>query len=175
MPILIGFLILCAFLLLWQTSRLRKSAGLPGGRIVYADTSSWQPVEEPLYAPGIALTGKPDYLVEQRGCLIPVEVKTSRSSQVPFDTHIYQLAAYCILVEYTYDKRPPYGILHYTNGAKQEKTFAIDFTAALEQEVLEVVEAMQADSRRKELERSHEIPRRCERCGYRAVCDQALI
>src|SRR5512143_3917371 len=88
------FLILTALVLFWLAARRRKAAGLPAGRIIYADTSSWGPVEEPLYDPTLGLTGRPDYIVQQGERWIPVEVKSSRVSEAPFDSHIFQLAAY---------------------------------------------------------------------------------
>jgi CRISPR-associated exonuclease Cas4 len=81
-----------------KSSIQRKEAGLPGGRIIYTDTRGWGKVEKPLFYPALELTGKPDYLVEKNGQIIPVEVKSGRAPEAPYDSHIYQLAAYCILV-----------------------------------------------------------------------------
>jgi len=168
-------LLVCLALgLLWLSTRQRKAIGMPGGRLIYSDTSRWGAVEKPLYAPVLGLTGKPDYLVEQGGQVIPVEVKTSRPNQGPYDSHIYQLAAYCLLVNYVYGKRPKYGIIHYTDKNQPGQTFAIDFTEELETAVLHTIQEMQAISLRKGIDRSHDSPQRCTRCGYRHTCDQAL-
>jgi CRISPR-associated exonuclease Cas4 len=167
-------LALLACLLLWFAARQRKAAGLPGGRIIYTDTTDWGAVEKPLYAPEIGLTGKPDYLVKHGSAIIPVEVKTSRPGQAPYDSHIYQLAAYCILVEQSFGQRPPYGILHYANGDHSSRTYAIDFTPALEAAVLETIIEIQSISLRKGVDRSHDLPARCSRCGFRHACDQHL-
>jgi len=88
-----AFLILIALILLWKARQRHKSTGLPVGRIIYADTRAWGPVEEPLYAADLGLTGRPDYLVQQKDQLIPVEVKSSRVAEAPYDAHILQLAA----------------------------------------------------------------------------------
>ncbi|MCC7129761.1 MAG: CRISPR-associated protein Cas4 [Anaerolineae bacterium UTCFX2] len=165
-----GFLTLCAILLFWLASRQRRSIGLPAGRVIYSDTQAWKPVEKPLYDRELGLTGKPDYLLESRGQIIPVEVKSSRVSEGPYDGHIFQLAAYCLLVQRQIGKRPPYGILHYPN-----RTYAIDFTPELEQTTLDLLDEMHHNTRRKELARSHEVEARCRRCGYRGVCDQKLM
>jgi CRISPR-associated exonuclease Cas4 len=167
-------LALLACLVLWFAARQRKAAGLPGGRIIYTDTTDWGAVEKPLYAPEIGLTGKPDYLVKHGSTIIPVEVKTSRPGQAPFDSHIYQLAAYCILVEHCFGRRPPYGILHYANGEHSSRTYAIDFTPALEAAVLETITEIQSISLRKGVDRSHDLPARCARCGFHHACDQHL-
>lgn len=155
--------------LLWISSRQRQGAGLPGGRIIYSDTKNWGAVEQPLYDPIVGLTGKPDYLVQQGDHLIPVEVKSKRISQAPYDAHIYQLAAYCLLVQRVFGQRPPYGILHYAN-----RTFSIDYTPELESQLIDLVLEMQTQNNRKSLNRSHQIPARCARCGYRSACDQSL-
>jgi CRISPR-associated exonuclease Cas4 len=166
---LAGIFVLLALILLWLSTRQRRAAGLPGGRVIYADTNRWGPLEKPLYDPLLDLTGKPDYLVEQGDRLIPVEVKSRRISQAPYDSHIYQVAAYCLLVQRVFGKRPPYGILHYAN-----RTFAIDYTPEMESALLELLAEMRVQERRREVDRSHESPRRCLRCGYRSICDQAL-
>jgi CRISPR-associated exonuclease Cas4 len=161
--------VLAALVLLWLSGRQRRAAGLPAGRVIYTDTNRWGPLEKPLYDPALGLTGKPDYLVEQGETLIPVEVKSRRAGQAPYDSHIYQLAAYCLLVERAFGRRPPYGILHYAN-----RTFAIDYTPALESSLLEIVAEMRQLERAREVDRSHGSPERCLRCGYRSICEQAL-
>jgi CRISPR-associated exonuclease Cas4 len=162
-------LVLLALFLLWQSSVTRRAAGLPGGRVIYSDTRAWGKTDKPLYAPVLGLTGKPDYLVEQNGKIIPVEVKSGRAPLQPYDSHIYQVAAYCLLVEKTYGKRPPYGILHYP-----ERDFAIDYTPELENALLDVLAEIRRDERRDNVERSHESRARCRSCGFRSVCDDAL-
>lgn len=162
-------LFVLALLFLWQAGRQQKSAGLPGGRVISSDTHQWGPVTEPLYDPRNGLTGKPDYLVQQGNHLIPVEVKSSQVSAAPYDAHIFQLAAYCMLVESVYGKRPPHGILHYPN-----RTFAVDYTAELEAALLDILDEMRVLERRKGVARSHDEPGRCRGCGYRQICDEKL-
>ncbi len=163
-------LVLIAVFLLWQARKKRQSLGLPAGRMIYSDTKHWGAVEQPFYDPELNLVGKPDYLVEQNGTLIPVEVKSSQVGQAPYDAHIYQLAAYCLLVQRHFGKRPAYGILHYTNH-----TFAIDYTPQLEQSILELLAEIHGQQRKKQIARSHESIQRCKACGYRTTCDQKLM
>ena len=126
-------------------------------------------MQKPLYDAEMRLTGKPDYLVERNGDIIPVEVKSGRTPDAPYDSHIYQLASYCYLVHKTMGKRPPYGIIHY-----QKRDFAIDYTASLEFALLDILTEMKKDDRRKEVPCSHNTPARCRGCGYRKICDQRL-
>jgi len=162
-------LLLLAILFFWQSNRQRQAAGLPGGRVIYTDTRGWGKLEKPLFYAALELTGKPDYLIQQNGQIIPVEVKSGRAPDAPYDSHIYQLASYCLLVEKTYGKRPPYGIIHY-----ERRDFAVDYTPALEQSLLELLTEMKRDEFRKEVDRSHEQASRCRRCGFREVCDRRL-
>jgi len=162
-------LFLLALIFFWQSSRQRKEAGLPDGRVIYTDTRGWGKLERPLYDQALGLTGKPDYLVQQGGRIIPVEVKSGRAPEAPYDSHIFQLAAYCLLVEKHYGKRPPYGIVHYN-----DRDFAVDFTPELEASLLDLLVEMRRDEARAEVDRSHEQASRCARCGFREMCDQSL-
>ena len=167
---LAGLLLVLALLALWLSSRRRAATGLPEGRVIAADMGGWKRLEKPLYDAQTGLTGRPDYIVEQGGVLIPVEVKSGWAPAEPRDSHLFQLAAYCLLVERSSGKRPPYGILHYRN-----RTFAVDYTPALEAELRALLEEMRAHQhRRGEVHRSHEEPGRCAKCGYRGVCEEKI-
>jgi len=162
--------IFVAIALFWQSGNQRREAGLPGGRIIYTDTRAWGEVDKPLYDIQTGLTGKPDYLVEQHGQIIPVEVKSGRAPSAPYDSHIFQVAAYCLLIQKTYGKRPPYGIIHY-----KDRDFAVDYTPELEQSLLDVLVEMRRDEHRSEVARSHEQTGRCARCGFREICEENLV
>ena len=169
MVILAALLLVVALVVLWIAAKQRQSTGLPTGRVIYSDTNRWAKVEKPLYDPLAGLTGRPDYLVEENGVMIPVEVKSSRAPSLPYDSHVFQLAAYCLLVERTYGRRPPYGILRY-----RDRTFSIEYTPALQAELEDLLDEMRLQERHGEADRSHNEPARCARCGFRAVCDQRL-
>lgn len=167
---IILLIFILAIIFFWQSGKQRREAGLPGGRVIYTDTGAWGPIERPLYYPPLKLIGKPDYLVRQNGIVIPVEVKSGRTPETPYDSHIFQLASYCLLVEKTYGKRPPYGIIHYN-----DRDFAIDYTPELEFALMEILADMRRDETRNGVERSHEQAARCARCGFKDVCDQSLV
>ncbi len=163
-------LLILGLVLLWQSSRRRREAGLPGGRLIYTDTGAWGRVEKPLFAADLGLTGKPDYLVQSGDRIIPVEVKSGRTPEAPYDSHIFQVASYCLLVEKTYGRRPPYGILHYP-----QRDFAVDYTPELEAALLDQLAEMRRDETRSDVGRSHQSVARCRGCGFRRVCNQSLI
>lgn len=163
-------LIVIALVILWLTQRGRKRMGLPPGRVVSTDMGQWQSNNQVLYDPQHKLAGKPDYLVQQRKIIIPVEVKSGHTPAQAYESHILQLAAYCHLVAVSTGKTPPYGLLHYP-----EKTFKIDFSPQLQQTLLSTLESMRDDLQQgQSVPRSHQQPNRCINCGYREICDQRL-
>lgn len=156
---------------LWLLAgRLRQSTGLPTGQVVYSDTGAWGRVERPLFSQNLQLTGKPDYLVREGGVVIPVEVKSGRApANGAYAAHIYQLAAYCALVEEVYGQRPRYGLIKYA-----DKLLRVEYTHALEQELLVLLDEMRVDADSADVSRSHDSSARCGACGFHAVCGQAL-
>jgi CRISPR-associated exonuclease Cas4 len=170
LPIIALLLILIGLLIFWLGRRAQSDAGLPIGRVIYSDTRGWQSLEEPLFSRTYRLTGKPDYLVQQGREIIPVEVKSAHApSDGPRRSHVLQLAAYCLLIEETYRQKPKYGIVKYAN-----RMFAVDYTEALQTELLDVIAAMRDDLARGAAERSHDEPARCAHCGYRHACPERL-
>jgi len=162
-------LIVLAVIVLLLSSRTRKSAGLPGGKIVYADTGKWEKVEKPLYDPVTQITGRPDYIIRQGDQVMPVEVKSGSTPDNPYDSHIFQLAAYCLLIEREYGKRPAYGIIHYGR-----RTFSVPYTQELESALIDLLTEIRQDDRRKSVARSHDQAARCRGCGYAYTCEEAL-
>lgn len=162
-------ILLISIILMLIAGRQRRTAGLPGGRVIYSDMRGWDELVKPLYDSNLGLTGKPDYLIQQNSVIIPVEVKTGRTPQTPYDTHIYQLATYCMLVEKIYNKRPPYGIIHYP-----ERDFAIDYTSDLEDTLLDLLADIRRSDRLRDIARSHDDINRCRHCGFQGICDQKL-
>jgi len=177
LAIIFLLLLVASWLLLRRAGTQQKQAGLPKGRVVYTDTGAWDRVEAPLFCMVSSsnrsrrhlLTGKPDYLVEQNGHLIPVEVKPNRSSSQPYDSDVLQLAAYCLLVEETYGQRPEHGLIRYQN-----QTFAVDYIPRLREMLLDTLDAMRRDAVARDVDRSHQQAGRCRACGFRADCAQSL-
>lgn len=161
-------LLLLAILALIGGLRLRRATGLPWSPVVYQDTGGRAP-EQPLVARKLGLVGKPDYLLDVRGHLIPVEVKPGRHAPRPYESDLAQLAAYCLLVEETSGVAPPYGLLRYA-----EQTFRLEYTPHVRQEVLALLDEMRAALESQACPRSHDDSRRCWSCGFFEQCDEAL-
>lgn len=170
LPVIAIALIIIGVIALSFGRRIQVEAGLPAGRVVYSDTGAWKAVEKPLFSSTYGLTGKPDYLVKHGKQVMPIEVKSSSApNDGPRRSHLLQLAAYCILVEETYHARPVSGIVKYAN-----RMFEVDYTPALESNLLDVIDAMRDDLARGTAHRSHHDAARCVRCGYRHACDERL-
>jgi CRISPR-associated exonuclease Cas4 len=163
-------ILLIALLVWWLSGRINRATGLPTGTVAYTDTGGWGRVEKPLFSKTFHLTGKPDYLVRAADDLIPVEVKSGRApAGGPYESHLYQLAAYCLLVTETYGRRPRYGLIRYA-----DKTLAVDYTPALESDLIALLRDIRADSQTDAVDRSHRSAARCRACGFNAECGQAL-
>jgi CRISPR-associated exonuclease Cas4 len=170
LPIIALLLILIGAFVFWWGRRAQSEAGLPLGQVIYSDTSAWRSIEKPLFARAHRLTGKPDYLVQQGREIIPVEVKSAQApGGGPRRSHVLQLAAYCLLIEETYRQRPKYGIVKYA-----DRMFAVDYTDALRNELLAVIDAMRDDIAQGTAHRSHDEATRCVHCGYRHACPERL-
>ncbi len=166
---LIILLLALAALLFWFSNRQRRNLGLPQGRLLYEDMDATGKLRRALYDAELDLAGKPDYLIRQNNELIPVEIKSGRSPRKPYDSHIYQLAAYCHLVAVNFGQRPSHGLIRYP-----ERTFKINFTNELEQGLRSIIAEMRALSDSLLPQRSHKQAARCRACGFLEICDQSL-
>ncbi|HKO23567.1 MAG TPA: Dna2/Cas4 domain-containing protein [Chloroflexota bacterium] len=122
-------------LLIVLSRRAARFGSLAGSRI-YQDSPT-RPGEL-LFASSLPLCGKPDYLIKTPEGIVPVEYKSGRMAPaVPYQSHVFQLMAYCLLVEEQYGSRPAHGILKY-----QDREFTIAYTDAQEEELRRIVAEM---------------------------------
>jgi len=160
-------LVVLAIILAWMSVRLRRRSGLRG-RIVASDSVVSRP-SRALRSARHGIVGKPDYLVEERGRIAPVELKPSRESDAPWLRDVVQLAAYCLLLEETEPRFAGYGYLRYAH-----RTFRIDFTERVRQELMRTIAQMRADLTATDVAPNHHDPRRCARCMLVRVCGRAV-
>jgi CRISPR-associated exonuclease Cas4 len=135
------------------------------GRLRWADV----PTEPKLLlrSPRFRISGRPDELrILSDGRWVPIEMKSRHSPRSgPPPSHQMQVAAYCLLVEETTGRPPPFGILRYGDGGE----FRIAWSPDLRQRLLDL---------RHELARPYDgraTPSvgRCSRCAWRRSCDRA--
>jgi CRISPR-associated exonuclease Cas4 len=162
-------LFVLALFLIYVSRRQRQQLGLPQGTLLYEDMDSDGRLRKPLFDPVLNLVGRPDYLIREGDHLVPVEVKSGRSPKQPYDSHIYQLAAYCLLVARAYGQRPSHGLIRYP-----QRSFKVNFTEELETKLLSLLEEIKAKRGSLDVSRSHQQAARCRACGYLQICDQSL-
>jgi CRISPR-associated exonuclease Cas4 len=146
---------------------VRRRQQLRSGRLLQADLPSHPGML--LRSPRFRLAGRPDELrVLPDGRWIPVELKSRPTPRAgPHWSHQIQVAAYCLLVEETSGRTPPYGILRYGDGGE----FRIDWTPELRDRLLDL---------RREMATPYDgraLPSRgrCSRCAWRLSCDRAAV
>lgn len=149
--------------------RLRRASGIPWARVRSSDTGGWRAADQPLLSRRYRLVGKPDYLLETRAGVVPVEVKPGRRATRPYESDLMQLAAYCLLIEETTGRAPQYGLLRYATG-----TFRLQYTADVRESLLVLLEDMRDDRDADDVVRSHEQPARCRSCGFNIDCADRL-
>jgi CRISPR-associated exonuclease Cas4 len=140
-----------------------------GGRVVASDSGVARRTRV-LRSARYGVSGKPDYLVEERGRVVPVELKPTRRSATPWLRDVVQLAAYCLLVEETEPRFAGYGYLRYA-----DRTFRIEFTESLRAELLRTLSALRADLAAPDVDPNHDDSRRCVRCSLVQVCGKQVV
>jgi CRISPR-associated exonuclease Cas4 len=111
------------------------------------------------------LAGRPDGLRRlPDGREVPIELKHRPTpGRGPLPSHRIQVLAYCLLVESSTGRAPPYGVLRYSDGGE----FRIAWDRAARSEVLELL----AGLRRPYRGEATPGPARCARCAWRDGCD----
>ena len=188
LALLLFLLVAAAALAGAAAARESRRAGLPAGSLLYSDTG--RPVgrvapaevgrdgrkqERPLVSHALGLVGRPDYLIETEDGVVPVEAKSTNCPPGgrPYDSHVAQLAAYCLLVEDVLGAAVPYGLVKY-----RDREVRVEYTDELREHALalidEIKQDMQASAEGREVHRSHDDPRRCTGCSLRDVCTESI-
>jgi CRISPR-associated exonuclease Cas4 len=160
-------LALLALLIGLASAYLMRRGGLRG-RIISSDSVVAQRART-LRSARYGVVGKPDYLLKERGAIVPVELKPTRESDTPWLRDVVQLAAYCLLLEEHEPRFGGYGYLRYAS-----QTFRIDFTPRVKTELLRTLASMRTDLTSSTVSRSHRDARRCARCSFVRVCGESL-
>jgi CRISPR-associated exonuclease Cas4 len=135
--------------------------GIPRGKIIYHDTGR---AVRSLASPVRPLIGKPDYVVEvRRGVQVPVEYKSYAFGAQPPHADLLQLGAYLLLLEDLAGRRPPYGVLRYSN-----RTIRVAFSKRLRTEVLDTLAALQQERQTPPRGRPSKVL--CRRCPFAPIC-----
>jgi CRISPR-associated exonuclease Cas4 len=146
---------------------IRRASDHRHGTLVSVDRMDRS--QPPLVSERYRLVGRPDELRRLRdGRVIPVEIKhRGTPSRGPPPSHSLQVAAYCLLVEETTGRPPPYGLLRYSDGGE----FRIAWDAEARRRVLTIRAAVEAPYDGRALP----SPGRCARCPWRSACDVRAV
>jgi CRISPR-associated exonuclease Cas4 len=119
----------------------------------------------------IGLAGKPDYLLEMNGSLVPVLTRNNPAPDTPHESHIMQVVAYCLLIAEETRRRPRFGVICYGDG----RTFEVDFDEESVERLSRIMEDIDASHRRVDVPINHHDRQRCFACRHRQRCDQSLF
>jgi CRISPR/Cas system-associated exonuclease Cas4 (RecB family) len=153
-------LVLVAVVLFVASWALGRTTGIRGGASV-----------EPLLVDEtLRLRGRPDYVVRERGRLVPIELKPLRRSTVLYESDRMQLVAYLLLVRANYPREfAGYGRVRY-----RDAEFTVTLDEASEARCSALAERVRA-ARRTEVHRTHDIAGKCAACAHRAACGESLV
>jgi CRISPR-associated exonuclease Cas4 len=143
-------------------------------KVSYADTESEGKKKAKLFkSKQLSISGRPDLIIEEKGEKIPVEIKTGRVPKGPFFSHILQLAAYGLVLEEEYGKRPPHGLIKY--GPKgDEEEFKVDLDDDLMKLLKEKIDLIRKGMDTGDVHRNHRREGKCRSCSRRKDCPESL-
>ncbi len=150
-----------------EARSFRSSRHIGEASIAYVDLPSHDP--KLLTSKNYGLRGRPDFILEDGGEKIPVEVKMGRKPRGPLFSHILQVAAYCLLMEESNQRRPPYGLLRYGDTVHE-----IEYTDELRNLLLSKLEEMRGAASKGKAHRNHNRPGKCASCSRRHACPERL-
>lgn len=144
----------------------QREKGVIPGELVDSDMSQEAKL---LTDPEWDLSGRPDYVLETEGGMVPVEVKTGNTPPKPYESHVMQVATYLRLLEVSTHRRPEYGLITYPEGV-----FRVDWNEQNEQKLRDTVARIEAARAAGKADRDHNHKGRCLGCARRGSCDQRL-
>jgi CRISPR-associated exonuclease Cas4 len=156
-----------------QRTATETGISLKGVTVLHSDTGGGEELTAPLRSETYKLIGKPDYILETKQGIIPVELKPTRQAKQPYESDLMQLAAYCLLVEDCLEHRPPYGLLRYA-----DISFKVTWDEELKQQLLAILDEMRdlanypAYKGQTMPEPQHDMTVRCTNCAFHYVCWQ---
>jgi CRISPR-associated exonuclease Cas4 len=148
-------------------SKLKIKHKIQDGKIIYSDLNM---PAKPLFSKRYRISGKPDYIIKKDGHRIPVEVKTGQHYE-PKKNHVFQLAAYCQILEENYGGFVPYGILVYNDTSQQYK---IPFDPKIRFELESAIKKMRHILKTNKTERNHNDLYKCRSCSMRNYCNKKI-
>ncbi len=135
------------------------------GEIKYVDQGNTQMLRSDRYG----LQGRPDFILQVEGEVVPVELKSGRTPKGPLFSHILQVAAYCLLLEEA-GEQVSHGVLRY-----EEAEHEVEFNPDLRNIVITKLDEMRKLRETGEVHRNHHRLGKCRSCSRREICPERLI
>jgi len=167
--VLLAVLVVTAVIVLDAISmsarRKHKAAGLnPRTVTVSIDGSKTVPVREYI-SEMQGLAGKPDALISENGCIIPIERKPlARKIR---DRYVAQLLVYMRLIEEFEGKKPPYGYLILGASCRKIK---IENSPARQEWLQKIIDEMRQVLENKAAAAAAPQPNKCRKCDVQHAC-----
>ena len=146
---------------------MKNKHNIPSGNITYQDLNK---PAKPFFSNKYKITGKPDFIIKNNNCYIPVEVKSGFCTE-PQKNHIVQLAAYCQLLEENYERFCPYGIIVYSDRSR----YKIPFDPKIRFELETALKNMRKIMKTGKILRNHNDFSKCNNCSMRSYCDFKIL
>jgi CRISPR-associated exonuclease Cas4 len=142
----------------------QRALGLPAGKLIYEDADGQG---ELLSSSQFPLIGKPDYIVQlPDGRPVPVELKLSvQNTLSPYNNHVVQIGAYCLILEDYFESPPTHGILRYA-----DRDFTIDYTPALRRKVIRLLSEMEQYNEHHAPPLTRQRAAKCRVCPFQPIC-----
>lgn len=150
-----------------KAKKIKQKNIIQEGKIIYSDLSK---PEKPLFSKKYRIIGKPDYIIKNKETYTPVEIKTG-NHKILKKNHIYQIAAYCQILEDYYNCYIPYGIIIYKDTSKQ---FKIPFDPKLRFELTKIISEIRKNMNKDIIQRNHYEIKKCIKCSLRKFCEKKL-
>ncbi|MFT9494356.1 MULTISPECIES: CRISPR-associated protein Cas4 [Bacillota] len=133
------------------------------GKLIYTD----EPGTELLVSEVYQIDGKPDYIFKQPfGHLMPLELKRKKLiGSDPYLGDVMQMAAYFLLIEENYKKKPRYGIIEYKN-----KKCLIRNSFLLRKRLIRQINEMKQVKEQEYVKGFRKNKNKCTNCSHRPIC-----
>jgi CRISPR-associated exonuclease Cas4 len=88
-----------------------------------------------------------------------------QNASTPYNNHIIQVGAYCLILEDYFEQPPTHGILRYA-----DREFTIDYTPALRRKVIKLLAEMERCSEQQPPPLARQRAAKCRACAFQPVC-----
>lgn len=159
--------------------KVASQAGIPAEEVISVDAIAPTPelaqfgevVQGNMESRRYGISGRPDRIIRNARGLVPVDVKHMAAPRSgPYNSHLAQIAVYCLLIEDHYQCQVNEGVLKY-----DDRTVLIPFDARMRNWIIELIQEVQLAKKRGHfVRRNHSHRPRCVNCGFRGYCRESL-